>query len=80
MSDRRVLELVRKIDELIELLERERELTDLKLMEIQIKIARLKAKQQALSLTLAELRGVGERVFHTMPDMARNFDAVSAGP
>jgi hypothetical protein len=35
---------------------------------------------QFLSLTLADLRGVGERVFHTMPDMARNFDAVTAGP
>jgi hypothetical protein len=33
-----------------------------------------------LSLTLADPRGVGERVLHTMPDMARNFDAVSAGP
>ena len=33
-----------------------------------------------LSLTLAGLRGVSERVLHTMPDTARNFDAVSAGP
>src|ERR1700757_3173265 len=33
-----------------------------------------------LSLTLAELCGVGERVLHTAPDMARNFYTVSARP
>src|SRR5262245_43283839 len=34
----------------------------------------------ALSLTLADLGGVCERVLHAMPDMLRNFDAVSAWP
>jgi len=38
------------------------------------------ACMRELSLTLAGLRGVSERVLHTMPDTARNFDAVSAGP
>src|SRR6266704_4316156 len=33
-----------------------------------------------LSLTLADLGGVGESIFHTLPDMARNFDTISARP
>ena len=33
-----------------------------------------------LSLTLADLGGVRERVLHAMPDMLRNFDMVSARP
>ena len=33
-----------------------------------------------LSLTLAELSGVSERIFHAVPDLARNFDTVSARP
>ena len=33
-----------------------------------------------LSLTLADLGGVGESVFHAMPDMARNFDGIAARP
>jgi hypothetical protein len=48
MSDRKALEVVQKFNEVIERLERVRELTNLKLMEIQIEIARLKAKQKAL--------------------------------
>jgi len=43
-----------------------------------------KAKQsdlvQVLSLTLADLSGVGEGVLHTLPDIAGNFDAVAARP
>ena len=35
---------------------------------------------RALSLTLANLCGVGERVFDAAPNMARNFYAVSARP
>src|SRR6266568_8755674 len=35
---------------------------------------------QHLSLTLADLGSVGERVLHTMPDMARNFDSISVRP
>jgi hypothetical protein len=35
---------------------------------------------EALSLTLADLRGVGEGIFHSQPDMAWNFDTVSARP
>src|SRR5262249_31412235 len=34
----------------------------------------------SLSLALAYLGGVCERVLHAMPDMLRNFDAVSAWP
>jgi len=33
-----------------------------------------------LSLTLADLSGVGEGVLHTLPDIAGNFDAVAARP
>src|SRR6266705_7044562 len=33
-----------------------------------------------LSLTLADLGGVGEGIFHALPDMARNFDTISARP
>ena len=29
---------------------------------------------------LAELSGVSERIFHAVPDLARNFDTVSARP
>ena len=39
-----------------------------------------KRVSELLSLTLAALGGVGERVFHAMPDMLGNFDTVSAGP
>src|SRR5262245_55911172 len=35
---------------------------------------------QALSLTLADLGGVRERILHTLPDVLRNFDTVSARP
>src|SRR5712691_10751159 len=35
---------------------------------------------RSLSLTLADLGGVGESIFHTLPDMARNFDTISARP
>src|SRR5690349_10667630 len=35
---------------------------------------------QALSLTLADSCGVGECVFHTMPEMTGNFDDISARP
>jgi hypothetical protein len=48
MSDRKALEVVQKINEVIERLERARDLANLELMEIQIKIAQLKAKQRAL--------------------------------
>ena len=42
---------------------------------------RLRPKTFAvLSLSLADLGGVCERVLHTMPDMLRNFDTVSARP
>ena len=40
----------------------------------------LKEHVAQLSLTLAVLGGVGERVFHTVPDMPRNFDTVPAWP
>jgi len=33
-----------------------------------------------LSLTLADLCGVGERIFHALPDMARDFYTVPARP
>src|SRR6266436_2518572 len=33
-----------------------------------------------LSLTLADLGGVGESIFHALPDMPRNFDTISARP
>jgi putative ABC transport system substrate-binding protein len=33
-----------------------------------------------LSLTLADLSGVSEGIFHSVPDMARNFDTISARP
>lgn len=33
-----------------------------------------------LSLTLADLSGVCESVFHSAPDMRRNFNTVSARP
>ena len=33
-----------------------------------------------LSSTLADLGSVGEGIFHALPDMARNFDTVSARP
>jgi hypothetical protein len=35
---------------------------------------------QVLSLTLADLGGVGEGVFHTLADMAGSFDTISAPP
>src|SRR6201988_4329596 len=35
---------------------------------------------QALSLALADLGGICEGIFHTVPDMARNFDTISARP
>jgi hypothetical protein len=35
---------------------------------------------EVLSLTLADLRSVGEGIFHAQPDMAWNFDTVSARP
>src|ERR1700687_5225320 len=34
----------------------------------------------SLSLTLADLGGVGESIFHAVPDMARNFDTISVRP
>ena len=34
----------------------------------------------ALSSTLADLGSVGEGIFHALPDMARNFDTISARP
>jgi hypothetical protein len=33
-----------------------------------------------LSLTLADLGGEGEGILHALPDMAWNFDTVSARP
>jgi hypothetical protein len=33
-----------------------------------------------LSSTLADLGGVGESIFHALPDMMRNFDTISARP
>ena len=33
-----------------------------------------------LSLALADLGGICEGIFHTVPDMARNFDTISARP
>jgi hypothetical protein len=33
-----------------------------------------------LSLTLADSGGVSESIFHALPDMVRNFYAVSAWP
>ena len=33
-----------------------------------------------LSSTLADLGSVGEGILHALPDMARNFDTVSARP
>ena len=36
--------------------------------------------RHALSSTLADLGSVGEGIFHALPDMARNFDTVSARP
>ena len=36
--------------------------------------------QAVLSSTLADLGSVGEGIFHALPDMARNFDTVSARP
>jgi hypothetical protein len=33
-----------------------------------------------LSLTLADLGGVGEGIFHALPDMTWNFDGISARP
>ena len=38
------------------------------------------SKLKALSSTLADLGSVGEGIFHALPDMARNFDTVSARP
>jgi hypothetical protein len=40
----------------------------------------LPLRNRRLSLTLAELSGVSERIFHAVPDLARNFDTVSARP
>ena len=37
-------------------------------------------RSRALSSTLADLGCVGEGIFHALPDMARNFDTVSARP
>src|SRR5450830_1686689 len=37
-------------------------------------------QRDILSLTLADLGGVGERILHAVPDTAGNFDAVSARP
>ena len=37
-------------------------------------------QKHRLSLTLADLSGVGEGVLHTLPDVAGNFDAVAARP
>ena len=34
----------------------------------------------SLSLTLANLSGVGERILHALPDRPRNFDGVSGRP
>src|SRR5215471_2784622 len=34
----------------------------------------------SLSLTLSHLGGVGESVFHSVPDVARNFHAIAARP
>jgi hypothetical protein len=48
MSNRKALEVMQKIHEVVEHLERARDLKKLELMEVQIKIARLKAKQKAL--------------------------------
>ena len=42
--------------------------------------ARRKSKRCHLSLTLADLGGVRERILHTLPDVLRNFDTVSARP
>src|SRR5580700_5793302 len=36
--------------------------------------------RSALSLTLADSGGVSESIFHALPDMVRNFYAVSAWP
>src|ERR1035438_2813298 len=36
--------------------------------------------QRALSLTLADSGGVSECIFHSLPDMVRNFYTVSARP
>jgi hypothetical protein len=47
MQDRKVLEVVQKIDEIVERLESMRERSKFRLMEIQIKIARLKAEVRA---------------------------------
>jgi hypothetical protein len=47
MPRREALEIAQKIDEIVERLERVRELLKLRLMETQIKIARLKAEARA---------------------------------
>jgi hypothetical protein len=36
--------------------------------------------KRTLSLTLADLSCVGERIFHSAPDVAWNFDTISARP
>ena len=43
-------------------------------------LGHLDAGKYTLSLTLADLGGVGESVFDATPDMARNFYTVSARP
>src|SRR5262245_3092846 len=43
-------------------------------------LASVRRNTSLLSLTLADLGGVRERVLHAMPDMLRNFDMVSARP
>ena len=39
-----------------------------------------KILHRVLSSTLADLGSVGEGIFHALPDMARNFDTISARP
>src|SRR6266436_1110726 len=40
----------------------------------------LPAELVALGLTLTDLGGVGEGIFHAAPDMAGSFDGISARP
>ena len=44
------------------------------------RLQRVNIALQQISLTLTDLCGVGERIFHALPDMARDFYTVPARP
>ena len=54
--------------------------THAKLSRIFLSLAENIYSLTGLSSTLADLGSVGEGIFHALPDMARNFDTISARP